>query len=170
MNIILYIVAIILANVVTASFTPLSFGVFIVPWGTLLIGLTFMLRDFVQREYGRKMTYQVIGLALVLSALSSWLLGDTLWIVFASAISFIASETTDTEIFTRMTSSFSARVLTSGLVSGLLDSTIFVIVGLSPIGTGFVPWEFVPMAVAGQVIVKSVLQGIGALVINKLKI
>lgn len=170
MYILFYVAAIILANVVTASFAPLNLGVFIIPYGTLLIGLTFMLRDFVQREHGREVTYKVIGLALLLSAISSWLLGDTLWIVFASAISFAISESTDTEIFTRLKKSLASRVLVSGLVGGLLDSAIFVIVGLSPIGAGFVPWEFVPMAIAGQVIVKSVLQMIGVLAISKLKI
>lgn len=99
-RILLYIVGIIIANVVTASFAPVVAWGFIVPMGTFFIGATFIFRDLVQQKFGRKNTYLIIILALILSALSSWVLGDTLWIVFASAISFVFSETFDTEVFT----------------------------------------------------------------------
>lgn len=38
LRILLYLVSIITANVVTAAFEPLHFGMFIIPMGTLLIG------------------------------------------------------------------------------------------------------------------------------------
>ncbi|MBM7691094.1 uncharacterized PurR-regulated membrane protein YhhQ (DUF165 family) [Peribacillus deserti] len=162
LRILLYLVAIVAANVVTASFDPMEFGVFIVPMGTLLIGATFILRDLVQNKYGRTKTYLTIGAALILSALVSFLLDDTLLIVLASAISFAVSETTDTEIYSRLNLPMSWRVFYSGLVGGILDSAIFVIIGLSPLGAGFLPWEAVPAAILGQVIVKTVIQAIGA--------
>lgn len=161
MRIILYLLAIIAANVITARFAPVKLGVFIIPWGTLLIGCTFILRDLVQNKLGRTRTYIVIVSALVLSAVSSYLLGDTLWIVFASAISFLVSESMDTEIYTRLHTSMSAKILFSGIVSGLFDSSIFVIVGLSPIGANFVPWDLVWMAILGQMMVKTAIQFIG---------
>jgi queuosine precursor transporter len=68
MRIVLYLVSIILANVITAAFAPLKFWGFIVPMGTLLIGATFIFRDLVQNKYGRKKTYLLIGIALLLSA------------------------------------------------------------------------------------------------------
>jgi queuosine precursor transporter len=169
MRIIFYLLAIVTANVVTAAFAPLHLGVFIIPMGTFLVGATFILRDLVQNNYGRKKTYAFIGLALLLSALVSFYLGDTLLIVMASAISFLVSETTDTEIYTRLKLPMSWRVFYSGLVGGLLDSIIFVIIGLSPLGAGFLPWEAVPFAIAGQVIVKTIIQGIGALVLNQVQ-
>lgn len=165
MKILLYMLSIILANIVTAAFQPFSLGVFIIPYGTLLIGLTFIFRDMVQRQFGRKNTYLIIGLALILSALTSFLLGDTLWIVLASAISFAISETTDTEIFTRLKKSFALKVLYSGTIGGILDSSVFVIVGLSPIGAGFLTWNLVIYAIIGQVVVKTIMQLIGWLVI-----
>jgi queuosine precursor transporter len=168
MKILLYIASIIIANVVTAAFMPLTLGVFIIPCGTLFIGLTFIFRDLVQQQVGKAKTYMVIVTALILSALSSYLLGDTLWIVFASALSFLVSETSDTEIFSRLKTTFAKRVLFSGLVGGLLDSTIFVIVGLSPIGAGFFGWELVIYAILGQVIVKSIMQFLGYLVFAKI--
>ncbi|MGE7588524.1 VUT family protein [Peribacillus sp. NPDC101480] len=166
MRIILYLVAIITANVVTAAFAPFQLGVFIIPMGTFLIGATFIFRDLVQNKYGRKKTYFCIAIALALSALVSFLLGDTLLIVLASSLSFVIAETTDTEIYTRLNLPMSWRVLYSGIVGGLLDSVIFVIIGLSPIGANFIPWEAVPFAIFGQIIVKTVIQGIAAIIIN----
>ncbi|MBO9128572.1 VUT family protein [Bacillus sp. 165] len=166
MRIILYFISIVLANFVTAAFAPLHLGVFIVPMGTLLIGATFILRDLVQNKYGRTKTYIVIGTALMLSAVSPYLHGDTLLIVLASAISFAISETTDTEIYSRLKLPMSWRIFYSGLVGGLLDSTIFVIIGLSPLGANFLSWEAVPAAIIGQVLMKTLIQGIGALVLN----
>jgi queuosine precursor transporter len=166
MRILLYLISIITANVVTAAFAPLNLGVFIVPMGTLLIGATFIFRDLVQNQYGRKKTYAFIALALILSALVSYLLGDTLLIVLASALSFAVAETTDTEIYSRLKLPMAWRVFYSGLVGGLLDSVIFVSIGLSPLGANFLPWEAVPFAIVGQVIVKTVIQAIGALILN----
>jgi uncharacterized PurR-regulated membrane protein YhhQ (DUF165 family) len=167
MRIGLYLVSIIFANVITAAFAPLQFWVFIVPMGTLLIGATFIFRDLVQNKYGRKKTYLFIGIALLLSAFVSFLLGDTLIIVFASAISFLLSETTDTEIYSRLKLPMSWRVFYSGLVGGFLDSVVFVIIGLSPIGANFLPWEAVPAAIIGQLVVKTVIQGLGAIVLHR---
>jgi queuosine precursor transporter len=166
MRILLYLVSIIAANVVTAKFAPLNLGIFIVPMGTLLIGATFIFRDLVQNQYGRKKTYGFIGLALILSAIFSYSLGDTLLIVLASALSFAIAETSDTEIYSRLKLPMAWRVFYSGLVGGLLDSVIFVIIGLSPLGAGFLPWEAIPYAIAGQVLVKTIIQGLGAVVLN----
>lgn len=167
MRILLYLISIVAANVVTTAFAPLQLGVFIVPMGTLLIGATFIFRDLVQNKYGRKKTYLFIATALLLSAFVSYLLGDSLIIVLASAISFAIAETTDTEIYTRLNLPMSLRVLYSGIVGGLLDSAIFVVIGLSPLGANFLPWQAVPAAILGQVIVKTIIQGIAAVIIHQ---
>ncbi|MBD8068522.1 VUT family protein [Bacillus sp. PS06] len=169
MRLFLYLASIVLANVVTAKFAPLALGMFLVPMGTFLIGGTFIFRDLVQNKYGRKKTYMFIAGALFLSAFASFMLGDTLLIVVASALSFAIAETTDTEIYTRLKLPLGLRVFYSGLVGGFLDSVIFVIIGLSPLGAGFIPWEAVPAAIMGQVIVKTALQGLGAFIVTQLK-
>jgi queuosine precursor transporter len=166
-RILLYLVSIVAANVVTAAFAPFVMGMFIVPMGTFLIGATFIFRDLVQNKYGRKKTYMFIGLALFLSAVVSSFLGDTLIIVLASAVTFAIAETTDTEIYSRLKLPMSLRVLYSGIVGGILDSAIFVVLGLSPLGANFLPWEAVPAAILGQVIVKTTIQGIAALIIHQ---
>lgn len=162
----IYLAAITIANVLTATLSPINVGPFIVPVGTFFIGVTFIFRDLVQNAIGRKRTYFVIGLALLLSALTSLSLGDTLWIVCASAITFLFSETTDTEVYTRLKLPMSLRVFYSGVVGGILDSVVFVIIGLSPLGANFLPWDAVVYAILGQVIVKTVLQLIGAMIIG----
>lgn len=167
MRILFYLVSIVIANVVTAAFAPLQFGMFIVPMGTLFVGATFIFRDLVQNKYGRAKTYLFIFIALALSALVSFMLGDTLLIVFASAISFVVAETADTEIYTRLNLPMAWRVFYSGIVGGFLDSVIFVIIGLSPLGANILPWEAVPAAIVGQIIVKTVIQTIGALILSR---
>lgn len=167
MRILLYLLSIVTANVVTAAFAPLQFGIFIVPMGTLFVGMTFIFRDLVQNRYGRKKTYLFIFTALALSACVSSLLGDTLLIVAASALSFLISETADTEVYSRLKLPIAWRVFYSGVAGGLLDSVVFVIVGLSPLGAGFIPWEAVPAAIVGQVIVKTILQMAGALILSR---
>ncbi|WP_127579399.1 VUT family protein [Paenibacillus koleovorans] len=164
--IVLYLLGIVLANVITANTAPLMWGKFIVPAGSFLIGATFILRDLVQNVIGRRNTYMAIGAAMLISGITSYLLGDTLWITAASALTFLLSETTDTEIYTRLKLPMSLKVLYSGLVGGALDSVVFVIIGLSPIGAGFLPWEMVGYAIAGQIIVKTLMQLLGSVVIQ----
>ncbi|MFF5397049.1 VUT family protein [Peribacillus butanolivorans] len=169
-RIILYLVSIVTANVVTAAFAPLQLGVFIIPMGTLLIGGTFIFRDLVQNKFGRAKTYVCIVTALILSACVSFLLGDTLLIVFASALSFVVAETADTEIYTRLKLPMSWRVFYSGIVGGFFDSVIFVVIGLSPLGANVLPWEAVPAAIFGQIIVKTVIQSIGAALLGRINV
>lgn len=154
----IYLLSIILANVITARFAPMEIGPLIIPYGTLFIGLTLVMRDMVQNRFGRFRAYLLIGVALILSALTSFLLGDQLWVVFASTLSFIISETADTEIYTRFKLPFVRRVLFSGIVAGFLDSAVFVVIGIGPLGLKFVPWELVPYAILGQWVAKVVMQ------------
>src|SRR5699024_8820277 len=154
----IYLLSIVLANVITARFAPVEIGLLIIPYGTFLIGVTLVMRDMVQNKFGRPKTYVLIAVALILSALSSYALGDPLWVVFASTISFIVSETADTEIYTRFKIPFVKRVFYSGIVAGFLDSSIFVIIGIGPLGLEFVSWELVPYAILGQWVAKVIMQ------------
>jgi uncharacterized PurR-regulated membrane protein YhhQ (DUF165 family) len=163
MRVLLYLASIVIANVVTAQFQPANIIGLIVPYGTWFIGLTFFLRDLTQKKYGRNKTYLFIVTALVLSAVTSSLLGDQLYIVAASSISFIISETIDTEIYTRLKSPLYLKVLYSGIFGGISDSTIFVVIGLSPLGMNFLPWSAVPLAILSQIIIKVLLQCVGAI-------
>jgi uncharacterized PurR-regulated membrane protein YhhQ (DUF165 family) len=169
MIIILYMGTIIIANIITASFVPLQLGPFLIPYGTWLIGAAFVLRDLIQCRYGRKSAYIAIITALILSAITSKILGDTLAITIASALSFLISESADTEIYTRIRKSFLKRVFTSGIVSSFLDSAIFILIGLSPLFSGLLPWGVIPNAIIGQFAIKSLMQILGIVMLFLLK-
>lgn len=157
---ILYLLLIAAANLLTAKFDPLILagGTLIVPVGSLFAGAVFILRDLVQLKHGRGKTYAAILWASALSAVLSLGLGDTAHVAVASVVAFFVSEAADTEIFTRVRRSLAARILLSGIVGGCLDSVLFVILGLSPVGAGMISWESVPSAVLGQMLVKLVVQ------------
>ncbi|MFD0673855.1 VUT family protein [Cohnella sp. GCM10027633] len=164
----LYLLSIVAANVLTASYMPIQLGSLLIPAGSFLIGATFVFRDLVQNAVGRRLTYATIAVAMIVSAASSSMLGDTLWIVAASAIAFLFSETTDTEIYTRLRLPMTYKVLYSGIFGGAVDSVIFVIVGLSPLGAGFLPWDLVGYAIAGQIVAKIAMQALAAIVLRAL--
>lgn len=162
MIVVAYVLAIIAANVITARTLPLAVGPFLVPWGTWLIGLTLLLRDFVQLRFGRRSSYLAILVALIASALTSARLGDPLAITAASAVSFAFSESLETEIFSRLRDFLAKRIFWSGTFGSLADSVLFITLGLSPLGAGFVPWVAVPFAIVGQYVVKTAMIGLGA--------
>lgn len=156
----LYLLLIAAANLLTAKFAPLVLagGTLIVPVGSLFAGAVFILRDLVQMKHGRRKTYTTILWASALSAVLSVSLGDTAHVAVASVVAFFVSEAADTETFSRLRKSLAARILLSGVVGGCLDSFLFVILGLSPLGAGMIPWEAVPSAVLGQMLVKISVQ------------
>lgn len=156
----LYLLTIVVANILTAKFRPfiLFDGLVIIPVGSLLVGATFMLRDVVQVKHGKQKTYRTILAALILSAVMSAVLGDTVHVAAASAAAFFVSEAIDTEIFTRLRRSIANRVLLSGIVGGTVDSALFVIFGISPAGANVLTWEQVPFAIIGQTAVKAAVQ------------
>ena len=90
-----------------------------------------------------------------------------LYITVASGLAFIVSEIVDTEIYSRVKSAMYKRVIYSGIFGGILDSTIFVIIGLSPLTTGIIAWSLVIYAIVGQISVKIIMQFIGAGIIYK---
>ena len=164
-----YVLIIVIANVLTAMFPPITVFNIIVPCGSFLVGVTFFLRDFIQLRIGKVNIYKLLILATCVSGIVSVSLGDSLSIALASMISFFISESLDTELFTRLTLSFKKRVVISGLVGGCLDSAIFIVLALSPIGSNALSWEVVPYAILGQTIVKCVMQFLALPIANKFK-
>lgn len=161
----LYLTIIAASNVITAMFPPFSLfnGLLLIPTGSLFVGVTFLLRDFVQLRHGKRITYTAIAAATILSATISWIIGDTAFIASASVFAFLVSESLDTEIYSRLKKSFAYRVALSGIVGGIADSTVFVVLGLSPIGAAMLTWSQVPYAILGQAITKAVVQPVGVL-------
>lgn len=161
-----FVAAVALANYLTANYAPLTFDwlgqVWIITWGTWMIAATFFLRDAVQVRYGRRTAYAAIGVALVVNVAMSVLYDDLLWVTIGSASAFIVSEALDTEIFTRLHDRLAARIAVSGIVAGTIDSAVFAVVGLSPLTTNIVPWQYLWTTIVAQVVVKTVVQLVAA--------
>ena len=166
MTVFLYVAAILAGNWLSSMFAPVNIGPFMISLGTFMIGFTFILRDFVQDRYSRYATYAFISAALLLSLMQSAIMGQGLSIVIASSLAFAVSETTDTEIYTRLKMPAHWRVWWSGFVGGILDSAVFIVLGLSPWGMGFMPWSVVPMAIIGQSLIKLFIQAVGVVMIR----
>lgn len=167
--IILYVSIIVLANIITAMFQPIHFYGLIIPCGSFLVGITFFLRDFLQLRIGKTNIYLLIVLAALISCVVSIAMGDSTSVAIASVVAFFVSEMFDTELFTRMNTTLEKRVVVSGIVGGALDSTIFVVIALSPIGSDVLPWDSVWYAILGQTIVKCCMQGIALPIMRNYK-
>jgi len=170
-GIVAYIAAIVIANVLTANKPPIEFDFlnqhWVVTWGTFLIGATFFLRDWVQLAVGRTGAYAAILVALGANILLSVHYDNLIWITIGSALAFGLSESLDTEVFTRMRGSLGKRVAYSGVLGGTLDSAVFAVVGLSPLTTNIVPWEFLWTTIVAQVVIKCAMNVIVSLPLMK---
>jgi uncharacterized PurR-regulated membrane protein YhhQ (DUF165 family) len=117
----------------------------------------------VQLALGRAKTYAAIAVALGINVALSRHYNDLMWITVASAAAFALSETLDTEVFTRLHGSLGKRIAVSGVLGGTLDSAVFAVIGLSPLTTGIVPWEFLWTTIVAQVVIKCAMNIIVAL-------
>src|SRR5699024_12409576 len=63
-----------------------------------------------------------------------------------------------TAIFRPLSLHDALPILYSGVVAGFLDSSVFVIVGIGPLGLGYVSWALVPYAILGQWVAKALMQ------------
>lgn len=87
---------------------------------TILTGLVFVVRDFVQREMGHRVLF-LMALAIAWSFYYSWPV-----IALASAIAFGISESVDWLIYTFTKYRLSTRILISSAVASPVDTTVFL--------------------------------------------
>ncbi len=87
---------------------------------TLVTGLVFVVRDFVQREMGHRVLI-LMALAVAWSFYYSWPV-----IALASALAFAISETVDWLLFTFTRFRLSTRILLSSAAAAPIDTTVFL--------------------------------------------
>lgn len=157
---IIYIVAVLAANLTATWFLPLPvFGQVAV--GTFIFGFTFTQRDRMHAR-GRKFVYSVIALAAVLSAILSAFGQVPPRIILASVVAIIIAETADTEIYQRLLAkSWWHRVLTSNAVSIPLDSIFFNLVAFLGV-MGFDARMLVSL-IFGEIVVKFLVGAVSAI-------
>jgi len=121
---------------ITIPFLNWSFGV-VQPWTlaapsemftkgvelhplTMVTGLVFVFRDFVQRQMGQKVLI-VMALAIVWSFYYAWPV-----IALASGLAFAISEMADWTLYTFTKYRLSTRILLSSALASPIDTTIFL--------------------------------------------
>ena len=87
---------------------------------TMVTGLVFVVRDFVQREMGHRVLI-VMAMAIAWSFYYSWPV-----IALASGIAFAVSESVDWLLFTFTRYRLSTRILLSSALAAPIDTTIFL--------------------------------------------
>ncbi len=140
--IVMYLAAIVLANVATALW-----GLAVEPWNSMvLIGLDLTTRDYLHRAWGHQGLAWKMGLLILTGSALSALLGLVLPFVgpeppmaieggivrvaLASAAAFAAAGTIDTLTYGVLRQRW-LRINGSNLVAGLVDSAVFPIVAFN---------------------------------------
>jgi hypothetical protein len=158
----LYVAFQLFANILSTKIALLPIVHWAVDGGTLIYPLTFTLRDFVHKTWGKKNAREVVVVAALLNGvmfLLFWLVGrmtpDPSWtlqpayeaillpvgrIVIASIVAQIISELIDTEIFSLIYHQFNdiLAVFISNSISLIIDSCLFgflAFIGVFPLTT-----------------------------------
>ena len=118
---IMYILSVVSVNI-AFSFVPLlqlPGGEFWSPV-SLIVGFTFVIRDYAQREIG----HWVLP-AMLLGGLVSGVMADA-GVALASVCAFLVGEFLDWAVYTYTGRSFSQRILLSSALSTPVDSAVFL--------------------------------------------
>lgn len=147
-----YMLSIVFANLTVAWFGLVTwFGWLTFPAGAVFIGLTFSMRDFVQREWGHRDVWWFMIATTVITTLMGVILSHLpvpLWkVALGSAVAFIVSEAIDWAVYYFMKKDIIWRICVSNIFSTPIDSILFV-------GIVFGGWSFLNPPVWGQTIVK----------------
>lgn len=129
-----------------------SHGVSLHPM-TMVTGMVFVIRDFVQREMGHRVLI-LMAVAVAWSFFYAWPV-----IALASGVAFAISEGVDWLIFTFTKYRLSTRILLSSAVAAPIDTTVFLYgadlfkqmqLGLEP-GNSLHPWNWVVFVIGKMV-------------------
>lgn len=121
--VLMYLTAIVLANLSVAYFGPSS----TVINAFLLIGLDLTCRDVLQEKWTQNRWLKLAALIIVGSLLSWFMNRDAGRIALASCIAFLASGITDTVIYTLLKNNkWFIKVNSSNAVSSVVDSVLFI--------------------------------------------
>ncbi|MBI4779430.1 queuosine precursor transporter [Candidatus Falkowbacteria bacterium] len=182
----LYVATQIFANILSTKITVLPILNLAVDGGTIIYPLTFTLRDFVHKTWGKNNARQTVIIAAGLNALMFvlfWLVGkmtsDPAWkfqeayelillpvgrIVMASIIAQIISELIDTEIFSAIYKKIGdlSAVFISNFISLTIDSFIFGLIAF----LGSLPLATVLQIILANILLKLIISALSAPVIK----
>lgn len=130
---------------------------------TMVTGMVFVVRDFVQREMGHRVLL-VMAMAVAWSFYYAWPV-----IALASGIAFAVSESVDWLLFTFSKYRLSTRILLSSALAAPVDTTVFLYgadlakqmqLGLEP-GNSLHMWNWIVFVIGkmvGAVIVSAIIR------------
>jgi uncharacterized PurR-regulated membrane protein YhhQ (DUF165 family) len=128
---ILYLLSIVSVNWLFAHTEPI-WGI---PPATFLVGLVFVLRDYVQRQIGHK-----VLLVMLLGCGISFFMASPI-VATASLTAFLAAEASDWGIYTVLPYRFHHRVLASSVIGVAVDTMVFLpMIGLFSWQAAAVMW------------------------------
>lgn len=149
----LYFLVGILATLVTVWFKPLDLGIIAIPPSSWVIGFSFLLITLIAEKYGNQVASKMIWILLALTSIICFILGYSQMLVLASGVAFVAGQFATKSLY-----NFTKHSLISSMIGSMIDAIIWILLGLSPIGIGSVPWDMFIFAVAGQVIIQFIMQ------------
>lgn len=156
----LYIALIVISNMVTIWFKPISIGPILVPPSSWFMGFTFLLINLISTKESKLWTSSLIwvGLGITSSICFTQQLSQS--IVIASGVAFIVSQYISNLLFDNFKKGYNDSFLNfiCSSLGSLIDAALWIVLGLSPLGIGSVLWSGVIWAILGQVIVQSILQ------------
>jgi uncharacterized PurR-regulated membrane protein YhhQ (DUF165 family) len=141
----LFVGLIFLSNWLVATFgiIPVGFSLF-APAGVITVGITFLVRDYIQKSFGKSIVLTLI----VVGAILSYFINPPLAI--ASGLAFLFSEFFDFLVYTYLKEkTFFGAVVLSNFVGSVLDSIIFLQIAFGSL-------EFL----VGQVVAKMYITGL----------
>lgn len=155
-----YIISVLLANIYLNDFIPLPlYGQLSI--GTLFFAFIFTLRDRIH-GYGLRYVLLAIALALVVTVTYSIFYGVLPRFIFASFLSILAGELTDTLVFQNFKKhNWLLRCLTSNVFSVPLDATLFTF--LAFYGMPDFPLSIILEIIYADVIIKYAIAAIIAI-------
>jgi uncharacterized PurR-regulated membrane protein YhhQ (DUF165 family) len=145
----LYLAAIVTANLTAATLVPLPVGLSTTV-GTFLFGATFTLRDRLHRRGGRALVYRSITAAAILTAFLCFTTGTGWRILGASVVALVLAELADTEIYARTVGGWWLKVLRSNAVSVPIDTLLFNLLAFG----GVWAWPLLLSVSLGDILIK----------------
>lgn len=164
-----YIALVVIANLVTIYFEPLNLAGILIPPSSWFMGFTFLLINLISRYEKPKFAGSLIWVGLFLTSLICLMQNLPQSLVVASGVAFWISQKISVLLFNKLSNYYHAAWVNScsSFVGAIIDATIWIALGLSPLGIGTVAYIDIPSAVLGQVVVQFILQSIASKYLKK---
>ena len=164
-----YVVLVVISNLVTIYFKPLNLAGVLIPSSSWFMGFTFLLINLISRYENKRFTGSLIWVGLFLTSLICLAQNLPQSLVVASGVAFWISQQISVILFKKLSNYYQSSWVNScsSFVGSVIDATIWIALGLSPLGIGTVAYIDIPSAVFGQVVVQFILQTIASKYLKK---